>query len=106
MSANTINGFSVPERGSGMSSGGGRASRRTTRSGLNHPHGGDTANEDAKSRSKDISQPTIPTGDGKDAMDARRAALLAAKQAQLDKVIDRHDDLVRSGLCQRGSGSR
>jgi hypothetical protein len=37
-------------------------------------------------------------GDGSRQVEAERTALLRSKQAELDAIENRHDDLVRSGL--------
>lgn len=39
-------------------------------------------------------------GDGSRRLEAERTALLRSKQAELDAIEDRHDDLVRSCLLQ------
>ncbi|KAF8911617.1 SNF2 family N-terminal domain-containing protein [Gymnopilus junonius] len=90
MSENSISGSYVTE---GREAGSRALRRRGTRSGLSY--GGDTANGEARSRSKVVTQPAQPVGGAKDAVDAQNAALLAAKQVQLDQVVNRHDDLVR-----------
>ena len=40
-------------------------------------------------------------GDASQRFDAERAALLRSKQAELDAIEDRHDDLVRSCFFHR-----
>lgn len=45
-------------------------------------------------------------GDASERLDAERAALLRSKQAELDAIEDRHDDLVRSSLPHRAHPQR
>jgi hypothetical protein len=60
-------------------------------------HGQGTSNNGTGAGGNDIDS----HGDAPPQLDAERAALLRSKQAELDAIEDRHDDLVRSFLLHR-----
>ena len=75
----------------------------TKKSALMEYGNGDGASVDAGSRKKSSGRVNGRDANVAARVDAKRAALLAERQTELDKILDRHDDLVCNRLILSAS---